>query len=93
MISRSHLRVASTGDYIACKGPIFDAQPSITGLRVRGKLSTTPVRFVPIDALVLRLDHFRATRRRIAHPQDTPSLALAVGVHRRDNPLKILVAQ
>jgi hypothetical protein len=27
MISRSHLRVASTGDYIACKGPISDAQP------------------------------------------------------------------
>jgi len=37
--------------------------------------------------------HFRATRRRIAHPQDTPSLALVVGVHRRDKPLKILVAQ
>jgi hypothetical protein len=48
---------------------------------------------VPVQALVLSLDHFQTTGRKIAHLQDTPSLALVVGVHRRDKPLKILVAQ
>jgi hypothetical protein len=34
------------------------------------------VRWMRTDsALVFRLDHFRATRRRIAHPHDTPALA------------------
>src|SRR5258708_2034845 len=32
--------------------------------------------------------HFRATRRKIANPQDHPSLALVTGVHRHDNRLK-----
>jgi hypothetical protein len=32
--------------------------------------------------------HLRAARRKIANPQDAPSLALVMGVHRHDKPLK-----
>jgi len=32
--------------------------------------------------------HFRAARRKIATPQDAPSLALVMGVHRHDKRLK-----
>jgi hypothetical protein len=38
MISRSHLRVASTGDYIACKGPMSDARLFLPGFRATLKL-------------------------------------------------------
>jgi hypothetical protein len=32
--------------------------------------------------------HFRAARRKILNPQDAASLAVVMGVHRRDDPLK-----
>jgi hypothetical protein len=32
--------------------------------------------------------HFRAARRKITNPRNAPSLALMMGVHRHDKPLK-----
>ena len=39
------------------------------------------------------IGHFGAALRKSANPQDAPSLALVMGVHRHDKSLKFLVAQ
>jgi len=48
---------------------------------------------VPTSACIDWIGHFGAALRKSANPQDAPSLALVMGVHRHDKSLKFMVAQ
>src|SRR5258708_7642292 len=48
---------------------------------------------VRTSACIDWIGHFGAALRKSANPQDAPSLALVMGVHRYDKSLKFMVAQ